>query len=123
MAIAIDATLPQPKAVAITRPRTSPIAQPVRQCQVAANAERLSDGAAAEWSCAWSMPMCPLVALAFWVLAASRGVGCVLNSSRNPRRASSHEPPSRRRANERRCGVCPLEAADVIEQQTRKQRD
>ena len=28
----------------MTRPRTSPIAQPVRQCQVAANAVRLSDG-------------------------------------------------------------------------------
>jgi hypothetical protein len=41
--IPIEAALPQPSAVAMTRPKTSPIAQPVRRCQVAAKAARLSD--------------------------------------------------------------------------------
>src|SRR4051812_1764909 len=34
----IDAALPRPSMVAITMPRISPIAQPVRQCRVAATA-------------------------------------------------------------------------------------
>ena len=39
----IDAALPQPNAVAITIPNTSPIAHPVRQCSVARTAERFSE--------------------------------------------------------------------------------
>src|SRR5919202_2738021 len=46
MASAIEATSPQPKAVASTIPSTSPMAQPVRQCTVALNAARFSE----EWS-------------------------------------------------------------------------
>src|SRR5215211_8442560 len=48
----MDAAFPQPMAVAITMPRTSPIAQPVRQWVVALSAERLSEAcvwAAAAW--------------------------------------------------------------------------
>src|SRR3954465_13121431 len=37
----MEETSPQPRAVAITRPRTSPIAQPVRQCSVAEIAVRV----------------------------------------------------------------------------------
>src|SRR5918994_1356755 len=42
---AIDATLLQPNAVAMARPSTSPMAQPVRQWVVASAASLLSDGA------------------------------------------------------------------------------
>jgi len=38
------AKLPQLKAVAMTIPSTSPMAQPVRQCVVAWNARRERDG-------------------------------------------------------------------------------
>ena len=38
--MAMLATLPQPAAVAITMPSTSPIAHPVRQCRVAVIASR-----------------------------------------------------------------------------------
>ena len=39
----MEAAFPQPIAVAMTMPSTSPIAQPVRQWVVALNAERFSD--------------------------------------------------------------------------------
>jgi hypothetical protein len=42
----MEAAFPHPKAVAITIPRTSPIAQPVRQWVVALKAERFSDARA-----------------------------------------------------------------------------
>ena len=44
--IAMDAVFPHPKAVATTMPRTSPIAQPVRQWVVALRAARFSDACA-----------------------------------------------------------------------------
>jgi hypothetical protein len=40
MEAAIDRPLPHPKMVASTRPSTSPIAQPVKQCSVAEMAVR-----------------------------------------------------------------------------------
>jgi hypothetical protein len=46
-AAAIEATLPQPRAVAIAIPVTSPIAHPVRQWVVALIASWLSDDACA----------------------------------------------------------------------------
>ena len=39
----MEAASPQPAAVAMTIPSTSPIAHPVRQCSVAWSASRLSD--------------------------------------------------------------------------------
>ena len=48
------ARLPQPSAVAMTMPRTSPMAQPVRQWTVALNASAFSDPPArpsAVWEC------------------------------------------------------------------------
>ena len=41
----IEAALLHPKAVAITMPSISPIAQPVRQCSVARTADRFRDSA------------------------------------------------------------------------------
>src|SRR4029453_11138490 len=41
-ASAICATVPQPRAVAIAMPTTSPITQPIRQCVVAEKAARLT---------------------------------------------------------------------------------
>src|SRR5205814_250338 len=52
MASTIDSRLPQPHQVARIMPRTSPIAQPVRQCTVALNAARLSaSDPCVCWSC------------------------------------------------------------------------
>src|SRR6266540_5147119 len=50
MESAIDAALPQPHQVARIMPRTSPIAQPVRQWVVAVNAARFSDCESCPWA-------------------------------------------------------------------------
>src|SRR6185437_6645280 len=47
----IDATFPQPNAVAMIIPSTSPMAQPVRQWSVAWTAVRVSDASCSWWWC------------------------------------------------------------------------